>query len=393
MVEMSERLVRDGHEVTVYTTDALDIQHFWLRGKSRIDTLQENINGVKVRRFKVRRFPKHPQVLRILGKIPGLAPRSLFSFPSPLAPGMLASINGDEAFDIVHATAFPYDSMLYTGYRISKKQGIPFVTSPFLHLGEEENDEVRRFYTRSHQIYLLRMADMVFVQTEIEKNFLLKAGIPEEKMHLLGMGINPSELEGGRGERFREKHELIGPIVCYIGPKTYDKGTFHLMKAMELLWKGGDPATVVMVGTDIEDFRRYVSRLPEKIRSKCLMLDYISDEEKADLLDACDVLVLPSRTDSFGIVFLEAWFYGKPVIGAEAGGIPGVINDGVDGILVPFGDHRELALAIQKVLKEHEFAAGLGEAGRRKVLNEFTWDRKYASLVAIYEKLVEGSQR
>ncbi|MDD5447673.1 MAG: glycosyltransferase family 4 protein [Actinomycetota bacterium] len=393
MIEMSERLVRDGHEVTVYTTDALDIQHFWLRGKSHIETLREKMNGVEVKRFKVRRFPKHPQVLRILGKIPGFAPRSLFSFPSPLVPKMLASISGDETFDIVHAAAFPYDSMLYTGYRISKKQGIPFVASPFLHLGEEENDEVRRFYTRFHQMRLLRMADMVFVQTEIEKNFLLKAGVPEKRMHLLGMGINPSELEGGQGERFREKYELIGPIVCYIGPKTYDKGTFDLIKAMELLWKGGDPATVVMVGTDIEDFRRYVSQLPEKIRSKCLMLDYISDEEKADLLDACDVLVLPSRTDSFGIVFLEAWFYGKPVIGAKAGGIPGVINDGVDGILVSFGDHRGLALAIHKILTDHELAARLGEAGRKKVLSEFTWDKKYASLLATYERLTEDSRR
>ena len=196
---------------------------------------------------------------------------------------------------------------------------------------------------------------------------------------MLGMGINPWELEGGRAERFREKHGLIGPIVCYIGPKTYDKGTFHLVQAMESLWRSGDPSTLVLAGTDIEDFRRYHEKLPERVKSKCLMLDYVTDDEKRDLLDACDLLALPSRSDSFGIVFLEAWFYGKPVVGARAGGIPGLVRDGVDGLLVPFGDVKELALAIKELLDGPGVrAAGSVPPAAERVLSEFTWDEKYA---------------
>jgi glycogen(starch) synthase len=105
------------------------------------------------------------------------------------------------------------------------------------------------------------------------------------------------------------------------------------------------------------------------------------------MLDACSLLVLPSRSDSFGIVFLEAWFYGKPVVGAMAGGIPGLVRDGTDGLLVPFGDVKELALSIQKLLLDKEYARGLGQAGRARVLSEFTWDEKYAVVKGLYEEL------
>jgi glycogen(starch) synthase len=386
-IEISERLVADGNSVTVFTTDAIDIQHYWLPGKERIDKPRETHNGVDVRRFDVRRLPKHPQALRVLGKIPGLGPRSLFSFPSPLVPGMLKQIFSKEPFDIVHATALPYDSILYTACEIARRQHIPLVYSPFFHLGEEGADDVRKFYTRPHQMRLVKSADRVMVQTSIERDFLASSGFPEAKMLLLGMGINPSELEGGDAGRFRAKHDIAGPIVCYIGPKTYDKGTFHLVEAMEKLWAGGDPATLVMAGTDIEDFRRYHEKLPESVKSKCVMLDFIPEEDKLDMLDACSLLVLPSRSDSFGIVFLEAWFYGKPVVGAMAGGIPGLVRDGTDGLLVPFGDVKELALSIQKLLLDKEYARGLGQAGRDRVLSEFTWDEKYAVVKGLYEEL------
>lgn len=389
-IETSERLVADGHQVTVFTTDALDIQHFWLPHKETVDVPREEHEGVDIRRFKVRKLPKHPQALRILCRLPGTFFKSMFSFPSPLLPGMLAAARAPGSFDLVHATALPYDSIIYIASLIAKRQDIPLVISPFFHLGEEENDEVSRYYTRPHQIETVGRADRVLVQTDIERDFLVSRGFPLEKLRMQGMGINPLELDGGKGERFRQKHDIIGPIVCYIGPKTYDKGTFDLVRAMESLWKSGDPSTLVMAGTDIEDFRRFVEKLPERLRSKCLMLDYVSEEDKNDLLDACRMLVLPSRSDSFGIVFLEAWYYGKPVIGARAGGIPGLVREGTDGLLVPFGESSELALAIRKLLMDKEYAQGLGTAGRERVLSEFTWDRKYAEVRDLYLELTGG---
>lgn len=386
-LEISERLAARGDSVMVLTTDAMDIQHYWLPDKERIDRPTDVHNGVEIRRFPVRRFPKHAQVLRVLGKIPGLAPRSLFSFPSPLVPGMLRQIFSDEIYDIVHATALPYDSILYTAFKIAKRNGVPLVYSPFFHLGVAGQDHVSKFYTRRHQLKLMRAADRVTVQTDIEREFLASRGFDEKKIVMLGMGVNPEELAGGNAARFREKHSISGPIVCYIGPRTYDKGTFHLVEAMQRLWRYGDPSTLVLAGTDIEDFRRYHEGLPENVKSKVVMLDWIPDEDKLDLLDACTLLALPSRSDSFGIVLLEAWLYGKPVVGADAGGIPGLVRDGTDGLLVPFADVKELAISVQKLLLDSECAARLGEAGRLRVLAEFTWDDKFEIVKRLYAEL------
>jgi glycosyltransferase involved in cell wall biosynthesis len=99
---------------------------------------------------------------------------------------------------------------------------------------------------------------------------------------------------------------------------------------------------------------------------------------------------MPSRTDSFGIVYLEAWLNGVPVIGARAGGVPEIISDGVDGYLVDFGDVPALANRIELLLRRPDIAHELGQAGRRKVLAEHTWDHKIARIAEIYSQVGGG---
>jgi glycosyltransferase involved in cell wall biosynthesis len=97
---------------------------------------------------------------------------------------------------------------------------------------------------------------------------------------------------------------------------------------------------------------------------------------------------MPSRTDSFGIVFLEAWCYSLAVIGARAGGVPDVIADGSDGLLVRYGDPEQLADAIGGLLANPERRQQMGAAGRAKVLATLTWDRVYQRAQAVYDQLL-----
>ena len=103
-------------------------------------------------------------------------------------------------------------------------------------------------------------------------------------------------------------------------------------------------------------------------RANLLDLGYVSEEEKRDAFDACDLFVMPSRYDSFGIVYLEAWRCGKPVIGARVGAIPEVIEEGKDGLLVEFGDVDQLASAMLHLLNHPDLCREMGEAGRKKVI-------------------------
>ena len=109
----------------------------------------------------------------------------------------------------------------------------------------------------------------------------------------------------------------------------------------------------------------------------------------AELLLACDAFVLPSRHESFGIVVLEAWAAGKPVIAAAAPGPAFLIEPGRTGLLTPVEDPRALASAIAGLLADPERARALGAAGRAAYLQGFTEAAVTARYLALLERLAE----
>ena len=102
---------------------------------------------------------------------------------------------------------------------------------------------------------------------------------------------------------------------------------------------------------------------------------------------------MPSRTDSFGIVFLEAWANGLPVVAAAAGGVPEVVRHGETGLLVPFGDLDRLTGALLALLSDPARARAMGEAGRPLVERGYTWDDRFATLLDRTRQLVDRASR
>jgi glycogen synthase len=399
--ELSERLAQAGHRVEVWTTDAWDLDYFWSKKARRVATERETHNGVHIRRFPVKHLPLPSIYYRAwrrgmaeLSALPGsgrMVPvLQRMSRITPWVPSLeraLAALPRG-AFDIVHTTNIPFESMILAGARYAERVGIPHVITPFTHLGEPGDTSISRYYTMPHQIDLERRASTVIVQTRLERDYLAERGVSARKMERVGVGVNPYEVVGGDGERFRRKYGVDEPIVYYIGAAAYDKGTVHTIEAVQRLWDRGVDATFIMAGsTMLDKFKDYYERLPGQVRDRCRWLGFISDEDKRDLQAAGQVFCMPSRTDSFGIVYLEAWLNGVPVIGANAGGVPEVITDGVDGYLVEFGDVSALANRIELLLRRPEAAHALAEAGRRKVLAEHTWDHKIARIAEIYRNV------
>ena len=92
--------------------------------------------------------------------------------------------------------------------------------------------------------------------------------------------------------------------------------------------------------------------------------------------------------DSFGLVFLEAWAHGKPVIGAWAGGIPGVVDDGENGILVNFGDVPAMTEAVRLLLSDQPLRQRMGENGRSKVSTKYKWEKITEQVLDVYESVL-----
>src|SRR6202011_6048084 len=96
---------------------------------------------------------------------------------------------------------------------------------------------------------------------------------------------------------------------------------------------------------------------------------------------ACDVFVAPSRYESFGLIFLEAMMFAKPVVGCRAGGMPEVIADGITGLLAEPGDTASLRACLERLVDDPALRGRMGAAGRRRYEERFTPDRMTDALV------------
>lgn len=396
---LSEFFAARGDNVTVYTTDAFDLEHFWSAGKraAPVDAPAAR-NGVAIRRFPARRpplwrwgYPVSRRLMTHLSDLPvpgaGRALRFAGRF-SAWAPDLERALRNDAPrFDLVHAANIALEGPVLAAAAHARRHAVPFVLTPFVHLGEDGDRRVLKYYSMRHQIALARYADAVVAQTARERRFLAARGVPEQNLWTIGAGVDPASVLGGDGAAFRRRRQITGPVVATLGTAAYDKGTVHLVEAMRRLWRDGSEATLVIAGPAMTHFSTYYAALPAAERARCRMLGFVSHEEKRDLLAATDVFALPSRTDSFGIVFLESWCYGTPVIGARAGGVPDVIDDGENGLLVTFGDVDALVATLRRLLNDRDLARRLGARGREKVEQRYTWDHVTAAFTELYDSL------
>src|SRR5947209_17375325 len=110
--------------------------------------------------------------------------------------------------------------------------------------------------------------------------------------------------------------------------------------------------------------------------SRIRRLGILNAQQKKDFFAGIDVFAMPSRSDSFGLVFLEAWANGVPNLAYRAGGVAGVIRHEQDGLLTRCGDIKDLADAIGRLSTNAELRRKLGEAGRGRLARDYEWDDK-----------------
>lgn len=392
--EIGARLVADGHEVVVLTTDAYDLEHFWLPGRRRIAEETERHRGMQIVRLPVWRAPGprvlYPALRRLMAeisRIPGTtAILQILAQLTPKLPGLKTFFQEHARFDLIHAANITLDFAILPTLTQARLTGARFVCTPFVHLGVPGDQSLLRYYTMRHQVALLRKADAVATMTSLEANALAQRGVQHNRLHIVGAGVNPQELASGDGARFRTQHAVDGQLILYIGALARDKGAIDTIEALRQLWAKGSTATLVMIGAPLAHFEEYYANLSRPEQGHIRLLRYADDATKRDALAAADIFTLPSRTDSFGIVFPEAWCYRIPVIGARAGGIPDVITHGQDGLLVAYGDPNDLAQALGQLLTNEQQRIRMGQAGHTKVLREMTWDAVYQRA----RKVIEG---
>lgn len=386
--EVARRQVIDGHGVTIVATDADELSALWDRAGGRVERgVPGEYQGVRILRLPARCLPGGGVTFALLRRLTWLA--SQVSVRAALALGRrcpwvpsLSNVLGDEPADLFFAWNLGLEGLTGAVADEAQRRRVPWLAVPLLHLGRP------RFYTMRHQLALLRGANRIFTQTDRERRFLMERGLDGGRVHTVSPGIDLDEANRAEGFRFRRKHGIDGPVVLTLGALARDKGTVHLLRAAQAVWEEGRALTLVLIGPVEKGVQEALAELPEAHSGKWLHLGQVSEEEKWDALDAADVLALPSRTESYGIVFLEAWARGKPVIGARAGGVEEVVEDGREGILVEFGDVPALGEALRKLLENPELAGEIGRRGREKVHAKYAWEQQYGRLRSVVDQVM-----
>jgi glycogen synthase len=210
----------------------------------------------------------------------------------------------------------------------------------------------------------------------LKKEIMWMYEVPDGKVSCIYNGVNAHRYDGWATPATIKARYGIGamdPTVLFSGRMVYQKGPDLLVEAMPAILKNYPHTRFVFVG-DGEMRGSVEARARELgVQHAVRMLGFKSNEELADLYKACDVVCVPSRNEPFGIVVLEAWSAGKPVIVSKNGGTNEYVWHEVNGLKIdPNPD--AVAWGIGTLFTNFEWARWMGRNGRMAVEAAFTWD-------------------
>ena len=229
--------------------------------------------------------------------------------------------------------------------------------------------------------------------------------VDPEAVRVIHNGVNAAEYRPDPATSFLEAHGIDPgrPSVVFVGRITRQKGITHLLDAAAAL----DPAAQLVLCASAPDTPAIAAETEAKVAALqdsrpgvVWLSDILESSAIVQILSHASVFCCPSIYEPLGIVNLEAMACEVPVVATSTGGIPEVVDDGVTGLLVPYRPApggqgpedpaafaRELAHHINELLADPARAAEMGRAGRRRVMEHFTWEVAGRKTIALYAEL------
>lgn len=369
--QLSKYFIRQGHTVVVLTLDAVTEEDFY-RGPDELDRTTAvgrwwNDGGILVRRYR-RTVPTrmfHHVFYRFC-----LDRLCKIFLHGPHSYEMYAAMGREiRNCDVVILHTIPYSHNV-AGWMSARWWGKPVIIIPHFHPGHPD-------YERWSNYSLLRHCDRILADTRSERSHLINHGVPPEKIDIGGIGIDPEQYVSEQAGAFRrnlEKEHGIQPgrkIIGFLGRKIEGKGLEMLLEAVRKV-NERVPVTALLAGPDSPWFTGHWNRMNPDLREHIIDLGTLRHDEKVNFLHSIDLLVLPSTHEAFGIVILEAWCCGTPVLAGDIGAVREVITEG--GFLFHAGDGESLTRHLIEIIQRNDLKA-VGERGRALVLNTYSIDR------------------
>lgn len=377
-----------GFVVHVYTIDSYygpekDIY-------KKIEPSEEYINGVFIKRFGYRRWHRKPFLviqkacIKLFNKSPDyLSIRRT----GPWSASLQKAILNTDADVIVGATS-SYKYMMYPLIRYKIKNTKPFIYQGAMHF-DGNHQHVAKYVLKS-----IKKSEFYLANSTYEKEALVNLGVRPEIIKILGVAVEHDLTYLQLNTQYRQELQLSPsqPLMAYIGRITKFKSIDILVKAMPLVCKQIPDVCLLIAGYDnnyTDELKQLIASLPSEASNNIRFRLNIDTFEKNSIYNSIDLLVLPSKSESFGLVFLEAWVFKKAVIGTRIGAINSIIADGTDGILFNPDDSEHLASCIIDILLNKRKREQLGIEGHNKLLKNYSWEVVGKKFKNICEQAIE----
>src|SRR6516225_4078407 len=375
--QLAQHLQKRGHDLVVVARAATRVHHereylFFNEPASDL-----TVKGVPVRPLTFSRF--WLPILWFLGKcvvrshLEGLAV-SLYQLVS-----RKSARNAFAGADVIHHVGEASPLTGFAAATAAKFWRIPFVVQPTCHpyhVGDAPLD-----------LRLLAKADRLLVHTNYEADYFRRK-LFRCPIDVVGNGIE--DRVDGNAERFRNRFDVIGPFILFIGRKDRQKGYLLLLEAFKVIRRQRRDISLVCMGPTGSPHKQ-----PDV--EGLIDLGFTSEELKHDALAACTCVCVPSDGESFGLVYMEAGRYGKPAVGRKVAVLEELLDDGVAALLlgVPDQEHNRailspeaLAAALLKLLSDPKECDRIGE-NCRAVSEQFLWPHVVKRFEASYYQAVE----
>jgi glycosyltransferase involved in cell wall biosynthesis len=399
------------YKIDIFTSNAIDFRALRdSKGKviMKNNKFHNEVNSLKINRFSIHHNISEGEILQKLKKIPSFNSLNLsdnlikiFIKNGPYLGNLIDYFLKQEKlnYDLIHTTFFPYFNLivsLLVGMNINK----PVICTPFFHFSNPR-------YLDSTLIEILKKFDVLIACTNLEKDVLVKKfKIQAEKIKIISMGVDYDIFKRVHStklnhyyfkQNFFKKNEKNYKLVLYCGNKNYEKGALTILKSIPYILAKTKRVYFAFIGPSTKAFNRELSKI-QKLRNSRIInfspgnLTGYYDKKKLVAFKEADLFLMPSRSDAFGIAFLEAWAAGIPVIGARIGATPEVIRENIDGLLVEFDDPVDTAQKVIKLLKNKKLRKKLGYAGQLKVSQNYTWKIVAEKTHQTYQNLIKANK-
>ncbi|MBQ3408350.1 MAG: glycosyltransferase family 4 protein [Clostridia bacterium] len=367
--DLSHRLVKDGHEVTVVTYKDANIPNL---------ADYENDKGVEV--YRVENYM--------------ITPNNFTDWIMQLNFNLIAKateiINEKGKFDVVHA----HDWLVtYAAKTLKQSFKIPLVST--IHATEAGrnsgiHDEVQRYINDTEWLLTYESTDVIvnsnYMKNELQRLF----GLPYDKINVIPNGVNLNLYSGvDRDYNFRRMYAMDNEkIILYLGRLVYEKGIQNLISAMPKILDRYNDAKLVVAGKGgmIDELRNQVDYMG--IQNKVYFTGYLDSESVQKMYKCADVAVFPSTYEPFGIVALESMLSGTPTVVSDVGGLNEIIEHGVDGMKSYAGNPNSIADSVLSLLFDQQLCDNISKNAKNKVKNNYNWNKIAQDTHYVYERAI-----